>query len=80
MVAAAVAFYILVRALIAANGAESKLAAAIGNDLKGKISPILFGIAIPVSLVAPFAGLAIYILVALIWVVPDRRIERVLAG
>ena len=80
MVAAAVAFYILVRALIAANGADSKLAAAIGNDMKGKISPALFGIAIPVSLLAPGAGLAIYILVALIWVVPDRRIERVLAA
>jgi uncharacterized membrane protein len=80
MVAAAVAFYILVRALIAANGTDSKLAAAIGNDMKGKISPVLFGVAVPVSLLVPFAGLAIYILVALIWVVPDRRIERVLAS
>jgi len=79
MIAAAVAFYILVRALIAANGTDSKLAAAIGGDFKGKISPVLFGIAVPVSLNAPLAGLAIYVGVALIWVIPDRRIERVLA-
>ena len=80
MLAAAVAYYILVRSLIAVNGRDSKLATAIGKDRKGKISPVLFGLGIPVSLVVPLVGLALYILVALIWVVPDRRIERALAG
>ena len=80
MLAAAVAYYILVRSLIAVNGRDSKLATAIGKDRKGKVSPVLFGLGIPVSLVVPLVGLALYILVALIWVIPDRRIERALAG
>ena len=80
MLAAAMAYYILVRSLIAVNGRDSKLAVAIGNDRKGKISPVLFGLGIPVSIVVPSVGLALYILVALIWVIPDRRIERALTG
>ena len=76
---AAIAYYILQRAIVSAQGRDSLLAAAIGRDLKGKLSPMLYLVAIA----AAFAGgewlaSALYVLVALIWLVPDRRIERVL--
>src|SRR5207248_760425 len=73
---AAFAYFFLVRALIRREGRESTIAVAIGRDVKGIISPICYLIAIPVSLVAPLVGFAIYVVVALIWFVPDRRIER----
>jgi uncharacterized membrane protein len=74
---AAIAYYILVRAIIRSQGAESLLARALGRDFKGKISPVFYAVAIPLALVAPWASLGIYVLVAAIWLVPDRRIERV---
>ena len=74
---AAVAYYVLVRVIIRSQGKESLLARAIGSDLKGKLSVVLYAVAIPVALVAPFAALALYGVVAAIWLVPDRRIERV---
>jgi TMEM175 potassium channel family protein len=74
---AAIAYYILVRAIIHSQGRESLLARAIGNDLKGRISVVLYAVAIPLALAAPWASLAIYWAVAAIWLVPDRRIERV---
>jgi uncharacterized membrane protein len=76
LIMAAVAYYILVRALIAREGPDSVIATAIGTDIKGRISPILYAIAIPVALVLPWVSFGIYVLVALIWFVPDRRIER----
>jgi len=75
---AALAYYILQRAIIAKQGRESLLAAAIGRDWKGKLSPVLYLSAIPLSFVGPRIGHAIYVFVALMWLVPDPRIERAL--
>jgi uncharacterized membrane protein len=75
---AAIAYYILQCAIIAKHGRDSLLATAIGSDWKGKLSPVLYLAAIPLSFVHPWIGNAIYVFVALIWLVPDRRIERVL--
>jgi len=75
---AAIAYYILQRVIIAKHGRDSLLAAAIGADWKGKLSPVLYLAAIPLSFVHPWIGNALYVFVALLWLVPDRRIERVL--
>lgn len=77
---AALAFYALIRALIGAPGQPQAFADAVGSDVKGKISPALFAIAIPISLVLPAISMAIYGLVVLIWIIPDRRMERVIRG
>jgi uncharacterized membrane protein len=74
---AAVAYYILVRAIIRSQGTDSLLARAIRGDTKGKISIALYAVAIPLALVSSWASLGVYILVAAIWLVPDRRIETV---
>jgi uncharacterized membrane protein len=74
---AAMAYYILVRAILAAPGGNPVLAAAIGRDRKGKISPLIYLAAIPLSYISPWIANGLYVLVALIWLVPDRRIERV---
>jgi uncharacterized membrane protein len=76
LLAAAIAYFLLVRALIAREGKDSLLARAIGNDDKGKASPLLYAIAIPIALVAPWVSFGLYVLVAMIWFVPDLRIER----
>ena len=73
---AAMAYYILVRALKSAKGQPPTLEAAIGTDWKGKASPLIFAIAIPLALVAPLASLGLFIAVLVLWIVPDRRIER----
>jgi TMEM175 potassium channel family protein len=73
---AAFAYFLLVRALIRREGRDSTIAVAIGRDVKGIISPVLYAIAIPVALVAPLVAFAIYVAVAVIWFVPDMRIER----
>jgi uncharacterized membrane protein len=74
----AVAFTILVRVLIHHHGKDSTLAQAIGDDRKGNISLVCYVAAIPLSFVHPAIGYSLYILVALIWLVPDQRIERVI--
>ena len=76
---AAIAYYLLQRTIIAQQGRNSLLAAAIGRDWKGKISPLCYLAAIPLAFVSPWISGGLYILVALMWLVPDRRIERVLA-
>jgi uncharacterized membrane protein len=76
----AVAYTILLRVIIATQGAHSKLAAAIGDDRKGMISLALYALAIPLAFVASWISDALYMAVALIWFIPDRRIERKLAG
>ena len=76
---AAIAYYILQRTIIAQQGPDSLLAAAIGRDLKGKISPVVYLSAIPLAFVNPWIANGLYALVALMWLVPDRRIERALA-
>ena len=76
---AAIAYYILQTTIIRAQGGcESQLAVAIGKDWKGKLSPILYAIAIAASFVRPWIAAAIYVFVALLWLIPDRRIERAL--
>jgi uncharacterized membrane protein len=77
---AAVAYWILQQAIIARHGRESVLAIAVGRDLKGKLSPVLYVIAIFAAFFAPWVAGALYVLVAALWLVPDRRIERALAG
>ena len=76
---AAIAYYILQRRIIASQGPNSLLAAAIGSDWKGKLSPLLYLAAIPLAFVSSWIASGIYILVAFLWLIPDRRIERVLA-
>jgi len=76
---AAVAYWLLVRALLARHGPDSLLARAIGGDFKGNISLVAYVIAIPVALLSPWLACALYVAVAILWLVPDRRIERVLA-
>ena len=78
MVCAGIAYYILVRVIIHAQGAHSKLKAAVGRDAKGTISPVLYVAGIVSTLWHHEIAWAIYALVALTWLVPDKRIERVL--
>jgi uncharacterized membrane protein len=73
----AIAYYILQRAILAREGKRSLLAAAVGTDYKGKLSPLVYAIAIPLALVYPQISGALYVLMALIWLVPDPRIARV---
>jgi TMEM175 potassium channel family protein len=80
LLAAAAAYFLLVRALIRAPGQPDTLAVAIGSDVKGKVSPAIYAIATPLALVAPLVSFALYVLVAAIWIVPDSRIERRMAG
>jgi uncharacterized membrane protein len=72
---AGVAYVILARAMVAAQGPNSKLAAALGRDLKGKLSILLYALAIPLAFVYGRLALGLYVAVALVWLVPDRRIE-----
>lgn len=76
---AAIAYYILQRAILRRNGPGSLLAAAVGQDWKGKLSPVLYLIAIPSAFLHPLISCVIYVVVAVIWVVPDPRIERVIS-
>lgn len=77
---AAVAYWILQRTILAAVGRDSLLAAAVGRDLKGNLSPVLYAVAIPAAFFRPWISGVLYVIVALMWLVPDRRIEQVLAG
>jgi len=72
-------FTILVKALIAYEGRNSTLARAMGRDYKGKASLVFYAVAVPLSFVNPRVSIALYVVVALMWFVPDRRIERVVA-
>jgi uncharacterized membrane protein len=76
---AAIAFFILVRVFISVHGRDSVLATAVGQDVKGKVSPLIYLVAIPLSFVSPWLAYALYVLVAVMWLVPDRRIEKTLA-
>jgi uncharacterized membrane protein len=71
----AIAYAILVRALLAAPGNEL-LASALGSDFKGKISMVIYVTGIALAFVRPWLACAIYVLVAAMWLIPDRRIER----
>jgi uncharacterized membrane protein len=73
---AGVSYLILQRSIIAAEGEDSRLAAAIGRDIKGKVSAVMYAAAIPLSFVHVVVADAIYVLVALLWLVPDPRLAR----
>jgi uncharacterized membrane protein len=75
---AACAYYLLVRALLALHEKDSSLAVAVGTDFKGKISIAIYAPAIPIAFIVPLLSFAMYVLVAVIWFIPDRRIERVI--
>lgn len=77
---AAMAYFILQQLIIASQGPDSLLKKAIGSDWKGKLSPVLYVAAIPASFWLHWVAQGIYVLVALIWLIPDRRIERILAS
>jgi uncharacterized membrane protein len=79
MLGAALAYFVLTRALIALHGGDSVLATALGRDLKGKISVVVYAAAIPLSFVGSWFACILYILVAIMWLVPDRRIEKTIA-
>jgi uncharacterized membrane protein len=79
LILAAIAYWILVRAIIAAEGRDSLLAHAIGRDIKGNLSVVIYGLAIVASFFSQWIAQALYVVVALMWLVPDRRIERALA-
>jgi uncharacterized membrane protein len=76
---AAIAYYILQRTIVGREGRDSLLAAALGFDWKGKLSPVLYLAAIPLSFASAWFAVGIYVFVALLWFIPDRRIERALA-
>lgn len=72
------AYFILTRALIAHHGKGSALATALGRDFKGKVSLVFYAVAIPLSFVNSWFAGALYVLVAVMWLIPDRRIEKTL--
>jgi len=73
---AGVAYYILARSLIAVNGRDSALAAAVGRDRKGLLSIAIYAAAIPLAFVNAWIACALYVVVAVMWLIPDRRIEK----
>lgn len=77
---AAIAYWLLQHTIISSQGRDSLLKAAVGNDWKGKLSPLLYAIAIAASLLSPWISGGIYVAVALMWLVPDRRIANVLVS
>ena len=74
----ALAYYLLTRALVHLHSHDSALATALSNDMKGKISTVLYFIAVPLTFVNEWLSLAVYILVAVMWFLPDRRIEKLI--
>jgi len=76
---AAVAYFILTRVLIALHGKDSILATALGSDFKGKVSVVIYLVAIPLAFVGALLACTLYVLVAVMWLIPDRRIEKTLA-
>jgi uncharacterized membrane protein len=80
MLFAAMAYLVLTKVIIANEGRDSTLAVALGKDVKGKISALLYLAAIPLAFVQRYIADAIYVLVAAIWLIPDRRIEKLLAS
>lgn len=78
LLASAVAYWLLQQCIIRTEGPASQLKRAIGSDWKGKLSPLLYVIGIFLCMIQPFAAMALYVFAALIWLVPDRRIERAL--
>src|SRR5437763_463082 len=80
LLGAALAYYVLQTTIIRTQGDASTLATAIGRDLKGKASPVLYVAGIGLAFVNRWLAIAMYVVVALIWLIPDRRVERTLAA
>lgn len=78
LLGAALAYSIMVRILLRHHGGESVLARAIGSDLKGNLSMLSYAVGLGLAFVQPWMAWAIYILIAIVWLIPDRRIERTL--
>jgi uncharacterized membrane protein len=78
LLCAAIAYHILARVLILYHGQDSALAKALGKDFKGKVSVVFYAVAMPLSFVNSWLACALYVLVAVMWLIPDRRIERAL--
>lgn len=76
---AAVAYFLLAQALTSHHGKDSALAKALGSDLKGKISLIIYAAGIGLCFINPWIGFALYVVVAIIWFIPDKRIEDKIA-
>jgi uncharacterized membrane protein len=79
LLCAAIAYFILARSLLSIHSRDSVLATALGADFKGKISMVIYLVAIPLAFVRSWLACALYILVAVMWLVPDRRIEKKIA-
>jgi uncharacterized membrane protein len=77
---AAIAYYILQSVIVAVEGPDSVVANALGRDLKGKVSPAIYAVAIPLAFVNRWIAVGCYVLGALLWLVPDRRLESRLSG
>jgi TMEM175 potassium channel family protein len=75
---AAIAYFILARTLISLHGRDSVLATALGRDFKGKVSVLAYAAAIPLAFVSVWIACSLYVLVAVLWLIPDRRIEKIL--
>ena len=80
LILAAISYYFLVLTLIRAPGQAPVIAEVMANDRKGKVSPVFYAVAIVVAPFAPFVSVALYAVVAAIWIIPDQRIERRIAG
>ncbi|WP_445635181.1 TMEM175 family protein [Nostoc sp. DSM 114161] len=76
----AIAYFILTRTLISHHGNDSTLAIAVGKDFKGKVSVVIYAVAIALAFVNSWLACALYILVAVMWLIPDRRIEKTLTS
>ena len=80
LLGAAVAYFVLARVLLRLHEPSSQLAIALGKDWKGKLSALAYAVAIALAVVSTWLALAIYVAVAIVWLIPDRRISRVMAG
>lgn len=78
LMCAGIAYYILARALVRLHGQDSVLATALGQDLKGKLSVVLYALGIPLAFIATWLSCGLYVVVAVMWLIPDRRIEKTL--
>jgi TMEM175 potassium channel family protein len=76
----AIAYYLLQKAIVHREGAHSILARALGRNIKGKLSPVFYAAGIVLAFIYPLASVAIYVLVALMWLVPDQRIEKTIGN
>jgi uncharacterized membrane protein len=80
LLASALAYFLLQTSIIRVQGGDSILARALGSDIKGKVSPVLYALGIGLAYVNRWLSVAIYVIVAIMWFIPDRRVERTLTG